>query len=478
MKQKRGLIVQMPCSIVFTHPASGRASGSVPGRISRCLTVPVLAGLALPFAVLSLSAAPVPQDAGLASQRGQAINQRFLSSGASILTTAEAQACMVSRRIPIDRSVYRAADGTDVPFSAVIRSPAASVQAVAAVGEAPGFRIQLKYSPVPGDAIFLTLGGTRLDVRDRMEASTDSLWISGDLALRLAAAFRAGERPVLEASSGDTARHVTDRLDVPDLAALEACQTGLAAERAAPAGSRTPKPYVTNEIRARFHASPETTPLASLPDLHACGMKDVPGHLHLARLEEVSGFFAHTDKVFVSFDDAGQLAQVYVPGILDGDFRAGGAARLSRAADSNLPVSANATKGCLGVAAVAVCSYPGANGLQQIAPCLTPVAALGPVPGPGGGGSGGAGGVGGGGPGGFGGSGPYLPGGGGGGGGGSTPTLVGLVGGGNGGAGGGGDDTITIVSPEPPPVPLPLPALLLASALAGLMALRQIFKRG
>lgn len=435
---------------------------------------PVLVGLALPFAVLSpVAAAPVPLDAGLASQRGQAINQRFLSSGASILTTAETQACMVSRRIAIDRSVYRETDGRAVPFSAVIRSPAASIQAVAAVDEAPGFRIQLKYSPKPGDPVLLTFGGTTYDVRNRLETSTDSLWISGSLAAQLAAAFAKGERPVLEANSGDTGRHVTDRLDVPDMAALTACQSVLAAEQAK-TGLKAPQPYVTNEIRARFRASPETSPVATLPELRTCGMKDAPGQLHVATLEEVSGFFAHTDKVFVSFDAQGQLAQVFVPGIFDGDFRNGGTARLSRAADSNLPVSANATKGCLGAAAVDVCSYPGPDGLQQIAPCMTPMAALGPA----GAGPGGPGGVGGGGPGGPGGSGPFLPGGsGGGGGGGTTPTLVNLVGGGNGGAGGGGDDTITIVSPEPPPVPLPLPALLLASALAGLAALGRVLRR-
>lgn len=468
----------MPSSIVFSSRGQGRAPRRPAAPILSPLLAPVLApvlgSLALPFAVLSLSAAPLPQDAGLASQRGQAINQRFLASGASILTTAGTQACMVSRRIGIDRSLYRGADGRDVPFSAVTRSPAASVQAVAGVGAAPGFRIQMKYSPVAEDAIFLTLGGSRIDIRDRMEASTDSLWIDGDLAAQLAAAFRAGERPKLEANSGDTGRHVTDRLDVPDMAALAACQTELAALNAP--GSSAPAPYVTNEIRARFHASPETTPRATLPDLQACGMKDAPGEMHLARLEEVSGFVAHTDRVFVSFDDQGQVAQVYVSGILDGDFRSGGAVRLSRAADSNLPVSANATKGCLGAAAVTVCVYPGANGLQQIAPCLTPVAALGAGPGlrspAGGSGVGGSGG----GPGGFGGSGPTLPGGSGGGGG-TTPTLVNLVGGGNGGAGGGGDDTITIIRPEPPPVPLPLPAGLLAAALAGLMLLRRSLRR-
>lgn len=452
----------MPSS--FVSPLRGRC------RATRPLLSPVLAGLALPLAALSVSAAPLPLDAGLAGQRGAAVHQRFLDSGASVLTTAEGQVCMVSRRIAIDRSIYRAADGRDVPFSTVIRSPAASVQAVAAVGEAPGFRVQLKYSPVPGDAITLTLGGARSDIRDRLEASTDSLWIDGDLAARLAAAFRAGERPVIEANSGDTGRHVTDRLDVPDLAALQDCQAGLVA--AAAPGQRTPAPYVTNEIRARFHATPETAPLASLPDLHACGMKDVPGRLHLARLEEVSGFVAHTDKVFVAFDEEGRVAQAYVSGIFDGDFRDGGTARLSRAADSNLPASANATKGCLGAAAVEVCLYPGPDGLQQIAPCLTPVAALGPQAGPAGpGGRSGGGGT----PGGFGGSGPYLPGGGGGGG--SNPPLVSFVGGGNGGAGGGGDDTISIVSPEPPPVPLPLPALLLASALAGMGLLARALRR-
>ena len=195
-------------------------------------------------------------------------------------------------------------------------------------------------------------------------------------------------------------------------------------------------------------------------------MTDAPGVLHLARLDSVTGFFAQTDKVFVAFAADGTLAQVYIPGILDGDFRDGGhRVRLSQAADSNLPTVQNDVKGCLGAATVPVCHYDLAGGGHLLGACI---------------GTGGP----------DGGFVPdtiasYEPG--------STPTGPTLGGGGSSGGGsgftpggftpapGGGPDTVEEVDGEtggggggggPSPVPVPAPFMLLAAALLGLVGMK------
>ena len=232
--------------------------------------VAAFALLGLGVGIGAVAASPLDDTADL---RGQAISQRFLPSGASIVVTMDSTACVVSRRIEIETSVYAGPDGTLIPFAGIRRSIAASVQAVAPQTEgpqtegpqtgAPGFRIQLKYSPAPGTPILLTLDGQQTDLQSLLEPSTDSLWIDGPQAAALQAAFSAGERPLLRATSADTAHLVTDYLDAPDLAALAACQATLSAPPVGVYGVLYPVP-LTNEIRVTFTADPATTPLATL----------------------------------------------------------------------------------------------------------------------------------------------------------------------------------------------------------------------
>jgi len=319
----------------------------------------------LPALVLAGAAyaAPVAQDVVLAAQRGAPLHQKFRVDGSSVVTSVDAQVCMVSRRTPIETSVYQATDGTLVPFDQITRSPAASVQAVAGKGAAPGFRVQMKYTPTLAAAISLRIGAQSFDLRSAVEPSTDSLWIAGDVATALDAAFRAGQPVNLVATSGDTARQVTDVLAAPDMAALDLCKSAMTDKRAGDT-------LLTNEVRVSFDADPKTTPLATLPDLRTCGMKDAPGTLHLARLNSVTGFFAQTDKIFVSFDDAGEVAQAYIPGIFEGDFRNGAhKIRISRAANSNLPMAVNGVKGCLGAETETLCSYHDGSS-HLLASCL------------------------------------------------------------------------------------------------------------
>jgi hypothetical protein len=399
----------------------------------------------------SVAAAPMmPVDAA-ANRPGQAIHQQFLDSGASIVTTRAGRACMVSRRIDIETSAYLDPEGTPVPFAAIRRSPAASVQAGEGGEGAVWYRLQMKYPLDRAEPVTLRADGQEIDLRPMLEPSGDSLNLTGEAAARLAAAFAAGGQPTLEAWSADTGHRVTDRLETPDVAALSACVVDL------PTAAQAP--ILTNEVRVSFAGTPDTAPLATLPDLRACGMAEPPGKLHLVRLDSVTGFFAHTDRAFVAFDEGGRVERFYISGIFDADIHdQAGTARLSRAADANLPDAENAVKGCLGAASQRICSYDTGKGNHLLADCFDPFGVSGlpsgiPTTGgpptrtatllPPGGGPGGPGGPG------------------------SPP-------GGNPPGGGGGTAGDDDSSPPPPsPVPLPGTGLLLLGALGAAVALRR-----
>ena len=438
------------------------------GRLVLALCLALTGSLALPLAAATLD---LPAADQAPAGRGAALQQRFLDSGASVVTTATQRYCAISQRIDIAASEYRAAGGALVPYDQVIRSPAASTQVMAGADGLMGLRVQMKYSPAPGAGILLTIGtgtegsGTE-DVAGLLEPSTDSLRLNGAVAARLVAAFRAGLPVRLAATSRATGRRVSDVLAAPDMVALDACQTDLATAPAAPL------PPLANQVSLDFDVSPSPETRATVDDYRACGMKPTDAPLHLGRIKATTGFFSHTNKVFVSFDDNGKLDRVYVPGLLDAGFggTSSGEAQVSLAADSNTPDAENAVTGCIGSAALAMCDIeqiggdghrlqvcdvlPAGDALGEELAYLAPTSGGGSFPGgdfgsPGGnGGDIGGGGVGGGGEG-------------------------GEEGGGDGGGEEGGGEGGGEEPPPPSPVPLPPAGLLLLAALTATAALRR-----
>ena len=311
--------------------------------------------LALPIAAATVD---MPAADQAPAGRGAPFQQQFLENGASLVTTAKQRYCAVSRRIDIANSDYRTADGSVMQWDQVIRSPAASTQAMAGPEGMMGFRVQLKYSPAPRAGITLFIGDASEEVAGLLEPSTDSLRFGGDLAVRLASAFRDGTPVRVVAQSRDTGRRVGDTLAPPDLGALEACQTELAG--LPDAGL----PPMANQVSLDFDATPDPSSLATLDEMHTCGMKPTEAPLHLGRIRSTTGFFSHTDKVFVTFNDAGRVDRVYVPGLLDAGFAGGGfgEAQVSQSADGNLPDAENKVTGCIGASALRLCHIPEVGG--------------------------------------------------------------------------------------------------------------------
>ncbi len=334
--------------------------------------------------------------------RGAAIAQNFLDAhgdNVSLLATGKGYSCVASHTLPIASSVYVEANGNAVDFKDVIRSPASSIQAIARRGAAIEFRIQLKYSPDPAKPISLDIGDQTLDLMTSLEPSGDSLWLTGADAEALSVAFQQGDIPKLNATSSESGRRIIDQITAPDMAGLDACRitldellvaqqltaadlvdptatvdntslagadqegepsttTGLAGRgledaavlvsvEQAPDQPTLPEPVAG--LRLEFVARPDPETRIAPSELEECRMSNIPENVYLGRLTAVTGFFSQTQDVYVAFDEQGQVQRAYIPGIFDSELRQeGGSARVSLAADTNLPDQANMLKGCLG----------------------------------------------------------------------------------------------------------------------------------
>jgi hypothetical protein len=381
------------------------------------------AGGTMLLAATSASAAPVGVPSS-APMRGVPVAQNFLhdhGANVSLVATPGGVTCVASRALPIREADYREPDGIPVGLDRIVRSPASSIQAIARRNAPVAFRIQLKYPPASDAPIILDLGAESVDLGDAVEPSRDSLWLAGAAAEALAEALARGEAPRLRATSSETGHQVTDRIDPPEMAGLQACVATLSALDAeaaegpgdaevypqlAPAqgtaeqaGSEFPAagsspdtvgapvdqlvlaqetaaqalPVPVADVRVEFTARPDPTAQLSQDDLLGCRMRDIPDELYVGRLTAVTGFFSQTQDVYVAFDQAGRPERAYVPGIFDADLAEGtNAARLSLAADSNVPDQPNTVRGCLGDARLqaSVCVYPGGTeGAYLLAGC-------------------------------------------------------------------------------------------------------------
>lgn len=291
---------------------------------------------------------------------GPPLHQQFLENGASVVRTIGSTYCVVSRRIDIAASEYRDADGAAVSFDQIIRSPATSIQVMDTPDGNFNLRVQMKYSPDPDAGVFLTIGTAKLDVAEFLEPSADSLRFKEELAGRLVAALRDGVRVQLLAQSRATGRLIKDTLEAPDLAALDACRIDIATR------PETPLPPLARQISLDFDVSNDPSSRATLEDYRACGMTPTDEPLHLGKIRQTSGFFTHTSKVFVSFDENGRLDRVYVPGLLDAGFsgKSIGDASVSKSADQNIPNAQNAVTGCIGASDMALCDVSATEGTK------------------------------------------------------------------------------------------------------------------
>ena len=302
--------------------------------------------------VLASKASAVPLSEVAPGAVGEPLRQSFIEGDTSHVRTREGFSCVTSRSIDITASVYTAPE-TDapVPFDQIIRSHAASAQFVAVVPDGvESFRVQLKYSPRPETPIFLDLADGPVNVAAMLEPSGDSIRITDAAMLRaIRTRLEAGEAIELTATSRDTGRTVTDRIEGMDFAVYDACRAG------------TPEPPVeppSNRIAFDFEATQDPARRATDIEANTCRIEDPTAELYRGRLLWTTGFFAQTQDIFVTFDDGGEVAEVYVPGIVEGRRRRDGvmATHLSIAANANDPMRPARVSGCLGSVPVSLCA--------------------------------------------------------------------------------------------------------------------------
>jgi hypothetical protein len=284
---------------------------------------------------------------------GPPVLQWFMGNQSSVVETPDAVACVVSQPIDITQSQYLAADGSTVPFADVIRSYAASAQFVAdrSTGR-QSLRVQFKYSPAPGAPMTMRIGGRVVDLAPWLEASGDSIRITDEALVTIArAALEAGMPLIVSATSRETRRRVTDRIEGMAFSAYDACRAGPAL------AVREPGLEPEDRVTMAFSVFPSPETRATPEEHRICRNEDPAATLYRGRLRHVTGFVSQTQDVFVTYAEDGQIGQVYIPGIVEGQRQPDGtiATLLSIAANANDPTAESSTSGCIGPAPVALC---------------------------------------------------------------------------------------------------------------------------
>ena len=327
-------------------------------------------GLILVLSGVATEAVAVARDVAAPhfDHSGPVLRQSFVGETVSHVATRTGAACIASETIPVAISTYRGPEGETVPFARVTRSVAASIQYIVPTGgDAPFFRIQLKYPLRRDSEVRLFGSGVSLDLADALEPSGDSLRIATPARVEaLRAALRRGAA-TLRAMSADTGRIVTDPLPTPDFAGARRCAAAQAPEAASAPG-----------LGLVVAAAPTKATRIDPEALAACAMTPGLGPVHRGEIVSASGFFAQTRSAYVVFDQAGDARQVYVPGVFEAIRRADGsyAVDVSIAARSNDPLQVNAVKGCLGDEPATLCPALAKAGAVSLGRCLGDVFAF------------------------------------------------------------------------------------------------------
>ncbi len=301
---------------------------------------------------------------------GDAIEQRFIGGEASMVRTPRGSACLLSATLDIAASDYFDPSARRrVPFEEIQRSVATSLQAIIEADGAARMRVQFKYSLAPDHRAMLHLPDRSISLDRWREPAGDSVLIDEPEVVRaIRDAMRSGAPVRMAARSRDTGRIVVDRLPPTDFAPLDFCRSLL------PALSHDEAPDLTNALSVEFVAERDEAFEITPQDARICARTEDGATLYRGALQRTTGFFSQTSKVFVSFDEAGAVASVYIPGIFEARAADGGfAADLSIAANSNDPLGPAETSGCLGAAPVEICAYPSedaAPGVTHFGPCF------------------------------------------------------------------------------------------------------------
>lgn len=333
------------------------------------------------------------------------VTQRFLTDKVSVVSIGSKHSCRAFRAIDIRASQYASPAGLPVAFADVERSPAAGLWVIGAakpkstsaqiptytIRENRIWRVVLKY---PVKSLEMESDGVRRDLSDYLDAAGDSVTLSAEDRAELQLAWRNVRDVKLIGRSLDTGREVIDTLlPVPerDLIACDEFE-------------RRNSPEILAEIEdapilvsgaelATWFWSPDASPfeaqrlgaigrtttfdpsrqrlgnngpirvhwgerLPGAPDkahLTGCRMTDLGGEIERYRLSRIDGFVTQSGEAWITRDDAGDVRQVYIPGVFEALRKTESkewTADVSVSAFANNPFEEPIYKGCLGSQAI------------------------------------------------------------------------------------------------------------------------------
>lgn len=358
-------------------------------RVMSIREIPVLVATVAAFAS-GASAATVEAFSPFAAPP---ISQRFISSGASVVSDGQQTSCRVFSGIDVRASRYTSLDGETLAFSEVTRSPAAGLwingsNMLTPESSGASWRVVLKY---PVDEISVRLGSTEISAKAFLDPAGDSMTFGPRMIEAIEASWRSAEEVRLIGRSQDTGREVVDILVPPSQEDLTACallqstfskrdepfnsvllqltplgeDKGEASERA-PAGAdasdakevrHTPlfdaaSTGVVERGPIRVSWSDRIPGAIDENRLAGCDMTDLgAAEIERYRVTEVTGFVSQSSEAWMTRDALGGIQQVYIPGVFEAIRDSQNdiwVADVSVSAFANDPFERPVHKGCLG----------------------------------------------------------------------------------------------------------------------------------